>query len=142
MAFIYSMTFNDAFNGVATRQFALVAADFAAAKLIADAILAAAQGLTTAAIVRDALSDTSEIVAIADVSSNVDGGLTWQFSTGPGRTGSINFPSPVMSVVNSDRSVDLADPLVAALMTIYTDGDITVSDGELVAFVIKGQLDK
>lgn len=138
----YSLTVNDAFSGVATRTYNLVAADYASARIIADAVLAAAQNLSTAAVVKESLAEVDPIVAVPGGTSNVDEGLTWQFNLGGGKTASINFPSPVLSVVNSDRSVDLADPLVVALLTQYESGNITVSDGELVVSTLKGTLDR
>lgn len=142
MSWIYTVSEQDAYNGKAARTFTLVAADYATARGIADNILAAFQNLSNAAVYEGKLSEVDTILSVADANSNIDEGITWQFNTGGSSTASINFPSPVKSVVNSDRSVDLADPLVAALLTIYTDGHITVSDGELVQFVIGGTLDK
>jgi len=142
MFYLYSLTFNDGFAGVATRTYAINAATFVAARLVADNILSAAQNLTTAWVVKELLTEGDAVAGAAGATSNVDEGLTWQFDLGGGKRASINFPSPVLSVVNTDRSVDLLDPLVVALLDIYTNGDIFVSDGELVLSVIKGQLDR
>ncbi len=140
--FNYSLQFNDAFNGVATRTFNINAADITAARVTANAILAAAVNLTTAWVVKESLTQVDAVAGAAGATSNIDEGLTWQFDLGGGKTASINFPSPVLSVVNTDRSVDLADALVVALISIYENGSIFVSDGELVLSTIKGQLDR
>jgi hypothetical protein len=138
----YSLTFNDPFAGVSTRSYSLVAITFTAARLIADTVLAAVQGWTDLAVVKEELVESDAIVAVAGANSNVDRGATMQFDTGGGTTASINFPSPLVSTINPDRSVDLANGLVAAWTAPYLAGDITVSDGELVLAVIKGTLDR
>ena len=142
MSWLLSYTFQDPFNGVATRTYSLVAADYLAATTIAAAVLAAVQGWTDLAVVKQSLSEVTDIVASPGGNSNVDRGATMQFDLGASKTASINFPSPLVATINSDRSVDLANGLVAAWLAPFTAGDITVSDGELVVGTIKGTLDK
>lgn len=142
MGWKYSLSLRDNFNGIASRSFDIVAADYAAARVVADAILAASGNLSDAAISEERLTEVLPVASVAGPTSNVDVGITWSFDLGAGKTAAINFPSPVLTVVNPDRSVDLTDPLVVALMTLYENGSILVSDGEAVAGVIGGKLDR
>lgn len=142
MSWFYGLTFNDPFSGVSTRSYELVAADFAAARLIADTVLLASTNLSTAGIVEERLTEKITLAGVAGGTSNVDEGLTFQFDLGGPKRASINFPSPVLTVVNSDRSVDLDNALVIAWTAPFLAGDILISDGEVVADIIKGQLDR
>jgi len=140
--FLYTMTFYDAFAGVATRSYHITALDFIAARVVADAQLAAGAALSTAGIQKDSLAEITSIAGVVGASSNIDEGITFQYNIGGGKRASISFPAPLTTVVNSDRSVDLSNPLVTAWNAQYLAGNILVSDGEGVVSVVKGQLDK
>lgn len=140
--FSYSVTLLDPFAGKATRTYAVVAATFTAARVITDAFLLAIQNWTDLAVVEERLTEIDPIAAAAGANSNIDRGATMQFDLGAGKTASLNFPSPLVSTINPDRSVDLADPLVSAWTAPFIAGDLTLSDGDVAIGVIKGTLDK
>lgn len=142
MGFRFSITFKDLFNGTISRTFALASATQIDADTISAATLSAVQGLTDLAVVKTELVQFTNIVATAGANANIDRGMTSQFGLGGPKQASINFPSPVISVVNSDRTINQADGLVSALMALYLSGDLLVSDGEVVVDVLGAVLDK
>ncbi|MCK5643001.1 MAG: hypothetical protein KAJ19_19495 [Gammaproteobacteria bacterium] len=140
--YLYSMTFNDDFSGVVTRSYHIIAADFIAARVISDAMLLAATNLSTAGIQKDSLAEQGLPAVAAGAGSNIDVGATFQYDIGGGKRASLNFPAPLTSVINPDRSVDLADGLVVAWHAQFVAGNVLISDGEGVISVLRGTLDK
>lgn len=140
--FQMSLTLLDPFAGKATRGYDIVAADYAAARIVADAVLVAFQNWSDLGVVEVRLTEVDAVAGVAGPNSNVDRGATMQFDLGAGQTASLNFPSPIVSTINSDRSVKLAEAVVLAWTTLFTGGSLTLSDGDSTTSVIKGTLDK
>ena len=140
--FLQTLTFLDAYNTKTSRSYHITAADFAAARLIATNNLTTIQAIVLGAVIKETLAEQNFIGGVPGAGANVDTGATFTWDMGSGKTASTNLPMPVPAIINVDRSINLADANVLAWTANYTDGDILVSDGEVVQSVIHGELDK
>lgn len=137
-----SLSFKDSYGRATSRSYTITAADVAAALVIAAVNLAAVQGLTVGGVVKEEFTTVTEIAGVAGAGSNVDTGATFQFLLGGTKQASISFPMIDPSVINADATVDLTAGTVVAWLAQYTNGEILVSDGEVVVSTKSGTLDK
>lgn len=140
--FRYTLTFVDYYQRPSTRTFYTTVADYATARAAADALLVDAQALSTAHIVKDELTEVSDIAGAAAASSNVDEGLTLQYNLGGVKRASQNIPSPVKTIFLADGSADTGNVLITAWTANFLTGGWTISDGETPVSVLKGALDR
>ena len=95
------------------------------------------------AVVKEELAEVTNIVDVPDAAANVDTGATFNMALATlGKSGSVSFPMPDPVIVNADGTVDLTNGLVTAWTLQYTNGDILISDGEVVTAINSGMLDK
>lgn len=74
--------------------------------------------------------------------SNVDQGATFQVQTTTGKRASHKVPGFPTSLVGAGGVIDVTQAEVVAYFAHFISGSLRLSDGEAVAIVLSGQLDK
>lgn len=136
----------DAYNRTKVKKVELKSLDAAQAELDGDNVHTAYQN-AMAGFIGSAIVSGEKIYAGAPTAgSNVDTGVTIQCQlSGRPEKASLKWPTPLPDYINVDGSVDIADPLVAAISALYEAGVGQVaylSDGESISGFVSGSLDK
>lgn len=141
-SFPVGVAFVDAYGRAATKHFEVSAADHAAAKVVAAALMVDLAGITELRILSYTVAEKVVYTDTVDAGANRDEGVTLSVRTADNEKASIKIPGPVNGIFNADGSVDLTDAAVTAFIANYLSGDVLVDDGETVAELISGRLDK
>lgn len=76
-------------------------------------------------------------------SSNVDTGATFKVLTGTGKKAAHHIPGFAQTLAGGDGSIDVTqNEVVAYFANFLTGGSLRLSDGEYVAQVLSGKMDK
>ena len=142
MPWNYVISYFDAYGRSTTRTYGLAVADYTAARLRADSVLAALQNISELGIFKDSLQEVSAISGSAAAASNVDEGATLTWDIGSFKKASQAIPGPVKAIFNADSTVDLANAAVLAWEVEMVSGEVTISDGEVAINLVRGTLDK
>lgn len=137
-----SVSIRDAFSGKTVRNYQVDAIDYPTALSDAAAMIASLEAYIGAGVLKYSVSTVTFENETPAAGSNIDEGATFQFDLGSGKTASLKIPSPDTGSVNTDRSIDLSDALVAALLAHWTAGPFLISDGETAVGPLKGTLDR
>lgn len=124
--------------------------DEATLALAVDAISGVGGYLTSLAAVTDLAYVEANYVFAQDVTgafggtgtSNMDTGATIQVALASGGKASHHIPGFPLSLVGGNGAIDVAGPEVVAYFAHFISGSLRLSDGEAVASVVKGSLDK
>jgi len=140
-----SVIFLDAFNRKTRREYVILSADEAAAIVSADALIAATDPIVECGIVKYTLSRTFDQVTTVTAGADVGQGLTmtWELNTlGSEKLGTSKLPGPIPGIFDANGNLDLSHAGILVYEGKFTDGTITISDGEQPVDLKKGKLDK
>lgn len=139
-----SVSMVDAFKRRTTRLYQINESTFLDAQGAAGAFVNDLGDITEMRILKSTLSESTPIVDIAEAGANVDRGLTvnWELATFPGKQAVSKVPSPPIDLFDSEGRLDLADARFTAWASHFLSNTVLVSDGETVAAVLGGRLDK
>lgn len=117
--------------------------DFATAQAALTALVTDLQSVTELGVVRTYLTEEVVIDEAPTGGSNVDEGATLSVKKVDTKKHSLKWPAPVGTLVLTDGSLDLTNAaLLAYVENFQAAGDWTVSDGELIASIVKGSVDE
>lgn len=140
--FNMALTYVDDFQRRGTKRYELDVVDFAAALTRAASLTSALADIMEGDILKYTVGQEVPYTDTVVADANRDAGITISCDLGAGKTASIKVPTPTMTVVNADGTVDLTDGLITALETEFLSTDVLVSDGEIVLDFLSGKLDK
>ncbi len=143
-------TLQDAYGRKTRKMFETVdisGADVGAEFLVANTAMAALMtdlaALTEAEILWFTCGLETTYTDTADAGANVDEGLTLVVDKADSKRGNLKVPAPINSVFNPDGTADITDAAITAYVANFqAGGDFLFSDGEEVANIISGRLDK
>ena len=116
--------------------------DFAAAKVAANSMAIALDNVTQMAILAYSVAERTIYSDSIDAQANKDEGATITLRKADNRNAVHRIPAPVQALRLQDGTVDLANAaLIAYFAQFFAGGDFTLSDGELVALVLRGLID-
>jgi len=127
-----------------------VQVDEATLALAIEAISGTGGYLTSLAAVTDLAYVEANYVYAQDVTgafggtgtSNLDVGATFQVALAAGGRASHHIPGFPLSLVGGEGKITVSGSEVAAYFAHFITGSLRLSDGEAVASVVKGSLDK
>jgi len=137
-----SISYADAFERRGNLSRTIVALDNIAAMTLAGVVVGAMANIMDADILSYSVSTDVVYTDTVVAGANKDVGITLSCDLGGGKRAALKIPTPALSVVNGDGSVDMTDALITALESEYIAGNILISDGETVVRFISGKLDK
>lgn len=137
-----SVSIRDAFSGKTTRNYQVDALDYPTALSNAAAMVASLEAYIGAGVLKYSVSTVTFENETPAAGSNIDEGASFQMDLGSGKTATLKIPSPDTSSVNADRSIDLTDALVSALLAHWENGPFLISDGETAVGTLGGKLDR
>jgi hypothetical protein len=137
-----SITLQDSFDRRSTKRFEGDFVDFAAAGTAVVLLVADLDALSDAQVIAYNVGQKSDYSGSLVAGANLDAGITLSVQKDDNEKAVLKVPAPALSVVNADGTVDIT----AALVTDYVDNWITgtwyISDGENVASLLSGKLDR
>ena len=140
--FNMALTYVDDFQRRGTKRYELDTLDFTAALARAATLATALSNIMEGDILKYTVGQEVPYTDTVVADANRDAGITLSCDLGAGKTAAIKVPTPTMTVVNADGTVDLTDGLITALETEFLSAEVLVSDGEVVLDFLSGKLDK
>ena len=98
--------------------------------------------LTEAEILEHTVALRSNYSDAVSAGANLDEGITLSVELASGKKAPIKVPAPVKSMVDAAGSVDITDTLVTDFVDNWLVGNFLLSDGETVAQLLSGKLDR
>lgn len=140
----YDVTFSlvDGYGRNHTKRFTTVAADPAGAIVNAGAFATALEAVTESRVLAHVVHVRTVVTDTATAGANKDEGVTISVRTLDNEKSNIKIPAPVNAMINPDGTVDVAYADLATFLALFTAGTWLIDDGETVAEVISGALDK
>lgn len=132
----------DAYDGKFTKRFVVNSIDYPTAISDAAAMITDLEALCAGAILSYTVATLVQEGETPAAGANRDEGLTFTMDLGNGKTATLKVPAPVKDAVQSDRTVDLTNGVVAAFLANWENGPFLISDGETAIGTVKGVLDK
>lgn len=143
MAFLISLEAIDAYGRVSTKRFGNDRALVADGLTDAAALLAAFMGVSLAGTVKHTVTVETAAANAPTAGANIDAGATIHCLLADGTGYGLKFPAPDPAIINADGSIDISDELVTTYVALFQDGGhFTVSDGEKIASIRYGELDR
>lgn len=143
MAFNINVQLVDAYGRTTNRRFENDRATIADALTDAGTLITALEAVSLAAVVKHNIERVTAVGHSASEGANVDTGATIHTVLADGTGYALKYPAPDPAMINADGSVDLADEAIIAYIAQFkSGGHFTVSDGELIASVRYGELDR
>jgi len=137
-----TLSMRDAYARETTRSAIINATDPVAADVAVGLWVTDLQASTELQIFKSVIAVESLYAGAPAAGANKDEGMTLSVLLVDGvKKASIQIPGPVQSIRNPDGTIDLTDPIMTDLLVNYTNGNIRISDGEVVGSYIKGTLD-
>jgi len=145
MSCLVSLTLIDGYNRTTHKRYGCNANTVADAQTYADALLADLEDVSdlgqAKVEVTFPLTVTVPVAAVAGANIDVGGTLHAELTSGKGY--GLKVPGIKDSMVNADGSIAIDDAAIVAFVANFEAGDhFTVSDGETIATVKSGELDK
>lgn len=143
MAIDLTFTIRDAYNRRGSKRFEGVATTLATAQTHATGLLADWQAVSDVGFDMQTFN-SSEVLAENPVAgANLDAGATIHCRLDNGKLYAFKVPGIKASMLNPDGSVKIDDVAVVALLANYgASGNYRVSEGNYVATVLYGELDR
>lgn len=144
MPIVAQLRMRDAFSRYTSKQLETETDVLATAQSAVSSFLAELNPCTdlTVEYVTYSFKDATQTIA-GEASSNVDVGATFRGRVTSGEIAVVKIPGFPLSKVGANGYIDLTDSDVAALLDNWEGaGAFTLSDGEVIAEWIDGQLDK
>lgn len=136
-----SVSGKDAFSGKWNKRLQVSAIDYPTALSDSAAMITDLEAVMDVAVTKYSVSTTTFENETPNAGSNIDEGLTFSLDLGNAKTGTLKIPGPLKTSVQPDRSVDLTETDIAALLDNWVGGPFLISDGETAVSAIKGVLD-
>ena len=137
-----TITLQDAFDRRSTKRFEGDFLDFAAASTALVLLVADLDGLSDAEVISYSVGQKSSYSGSLTGNANLDEGITLSVMKTDNERAVLKVPAPAMSVVNADGTVDITDALVTDYVDNWITGTWYVSDGDEVASLLSGRLDR
>ncbi len=137
-----SVSYQDAFERRGTKRYELDAIDHPTAVTNALALADALAGIMLADILSYSVGLDVIYADSVVAGANKDTGVTISVDLGGGKRASLKIPTPLLTLINPDGTLDMADALITTLETLFTSGKVLISDGETALDFINGKLDK
>lgn len=137
-----TITLQDSFDRSSTKRFEGDFLDFAAASAAVVLLVSDLDALSEAQVIRYTVGQKSDYSGSLVAGANLDAGITLSVMKDDNEKATLKVPAPALSVVNADGTVDITDALVTDYTDNWTAGTWTVSDGEGVASLLSGKLDR
>jgi hypothetical protein len=136
--------FLDYYGRETTRSYQVEATDFAAAETQLAAFVPLVQAVTMLSVYKARLSSDQLFAGVVSANANRDEGQTITAEIGGivGKKGSIQLPGPILTIRNSDGTINIDDAAMLALEAGFPAQGVLVSDGEEVDSFVKSTLDK
>jgi hypothetical protein len=145
MAGLLTFTLIDDYGRTTTKRYGTSVATVALAQTAADALLVDMALVSDLGHVKiDAIFPLAVTVPVAAGSgSNVDVGATLHTILESDKGYALKIPAIKATLLNADGSVDIADAAITDFVANFQTGlTMTVSDGEQIATIRSGELDK
>jgi hypothetical protein len=137
-----SVRVRDAYNRSSTKRYQLDTTDHATAVTEVASFCADLAAAMEAEILEHSVALRTAYSDSALAGANLDEGITLSVELTSGKKAVIKIPAPVKSPVNADGSVDITDALISDFIDNWLVGNFLVSDGETVASLLSGKLDR
>lgn len=140
--FDLAVKMQDDFGRQTTRRFQADELDYATMLTVATGFLADLAALTQLEILEYRVSQGFSYSDAVVSGANVDAGITLSVLKTDNQKAVLKVPEPTVGVVLSDGTVDLSSALVTDYVDNWITGNFKISDGEDVASLLSGKLDK
>lgn len=137
-----SITLQDSFDRRSTKRFEGDFADFATAASATVLLVADLDALSEAQVIRYVVGQKSDYAGSLVAGANLDAGITLSVQKDDNENATLKVPAPTLAVVNADGTVDITNALVSDYVDNWITGTWTISDGEDVAALLSGKLDR
>jgi len=144
MAIVLTLNMRDSFNRLTKKRVETTAATVADALSALSALATDLDAVTDLALESVELHERSTASTFAgETTSNIDVGATFKVKLGDGSYASHKIPGFPLSLVGAGGIIDVAaSEVVAYFANFLTGAACRLSDGEYVAEVVWGELDK
>lgn len=143
MAFNITLEAVDYYGRVTTKRFGNDRSLVADALTDAGALVTAFLAVSLAGTVKHSITVETAAANAASSGANVDAGATIHCLLADGTGYAVKIPAPDPAILGADGSVDLTNEAVIAYVALFkSGGHFTVSDGELIASMRYGELDR
>lgn len=137
------ITMRDAYSRYTTKTFGAVGTTLAEVQADLAALAADFDAVSLSATVKTRVSAEELISSVPQAGANNDAGATLHCRLDNGKLYPLKIPAISPSLLNSDGSVKVEETAIAALVAHFADGgEFTVSEGNTIAAVEYGELDR
>lgn len=136
-----TIVMEDDFNRKYRTSLNISAADVGAAETVLAAQAVLMSNVTELEVLWTTLSIKTVITDTVTAGANKDEGATFSVRKANNERSPVRIPGPIQAMRLGDGTIDLTNTDVIAYFAPYLNGDILVSDGELVTEVKSGKLD-
>jgi len=137
-----TITLQDSFDRRSTKRFEGAFADFAACQTALVLLVADLDALSTAQVIGYSAGQKDSYSGSLVAGANLDAGITLSVLKDDNEKAVLKVPSPLLTVVNPDGTVDTTNALVTDYVDNWITGTWYVSDGETVDSLLSGKLDR
>lgn len=137
-----SVKMRDAYGRQTTKRFQTNETDHATAVTAVSGFCADLAALSEAEILEYSVALKTAYTDSPAAGANLDEGITISVELDSGKRAVVKVPAPVKSPINGDGTLDITDTLVSDFTDNWLVGNFLLSDGETVAQVLSGKLDK
>ncbi len=143
MAFQISLETIDAYGRVSTKRFGNDRTLVADALTDAGTLVTKFLAVSDAGTVKHSITLETAAANAATAGANIDAGCTIHCTLADGTGYALKIPAPDPDILGADGSVDLTDGAVIDYVALFeSGGHFTVSDGEVIASMRYGELDR
>lgn len=140
---IITVVLKDAYSRRTTKMVETTSTTLADALTDAEDLASALEAVSTCGVAAYTISEKGERVPTTAAGSNLDAGATIHCRLDNGKVFPFKVPGIETTLLNADGTVKISDPSVLALIDLFeSTGNLRVSEGDVIAAIERGELDR